>query len=53
MLYEVITGEFMKSLRFDLFKDEVYVFTPRGDVRELPEGATPVDFAYLIRNNFV
>jgi GTP diphosphokinase / guanosine-3',5'-bis(diphosphate) 3'-diphosphatase len=38
----------MTSLRFDLFQDEVYVFTPRGEVKELPEGATPVDFAYLI-----
>lgn len=42
--------EFMKSLRFDLFKDEVYVFTPRGDVKELPDGATAVDLAYLIHS---
>ncbi len=40
--------EFMRSLRFELFKEEVYVFTPKGQVRELPEGATPVDFAYMI-----
>jgi len=40
--------EFLRSLRFDLFKDEIYVFTPRGAVKELPEDATPVDFAYQI-----
>lgn len=42
--------EFMHSLRFDMFKDEIYVFTPRGDVLELPEGATPVDFAFMIHS---
>lgn len=40
--------EFLRSLRIDLFKDEIYVFTPRGQVKELPENATPVDFAYQI-----
>ncbi len=45
---ESSSKEFMHALRFDMFKDEIYVFTPRGDVLELPEGATPVDFAYQI-----
>ncbi len=40
--------EFLRSLRFDLFKDEIYVFTPKGEVKELPEDATAVDFAYQI-----
>lgn len=47
---EADSKEFMHSLRLDLFKDEVYVYTPRGDVKELPEGATPLDFAYLIHS---
>jgi GTP pyrophosphokinase len=45
---EADAKEFMHSLRLDLFKDEVYVYTPRGDVKELPEGASPLDFAFLI-----
>ncbi len=40
--------EFMENVRIDLFPDEVYVFTPNGDIRSLARGATPVDFAYLI-----
>ncbi len=42
--------EFMRSLRVDLSEDQVYVFTPRGDVKSLPEGATPVDFAYMVHS---
>jgi GTP pyrophosphokinase len=41
-------GEFLESLRFEINRAEVYVFTPRGDVIALPAGATPVDFAYAV-----
>lgn len=40
--------EFLENVRIDLFPDEVYAFTPRGEIKTVPSGATPVDFAYLI-----
>ncbi len=41
-------SEWLEHLKLDLFKDQVFVFTPRGDVIDLPAGSTPVDFAYRI-----
>ncbi len=43
--------EFMESLKIDLFTDEVFVFTPRGDVIDLPNGSTPLDFAYRVHTD--
>ncbi len=43
--------EFMKTFRTDLFDDEVYVFTPKGEVKTLPQGATPIDFAYAVHTD--
>lgn len=43
--------EFMKNIKMALFPDEVYVFTPNGDVKSFPKGATPIDFAYSIHTD--
>ncbi|HUG83815.1 MAG TPA: bifunctional (p)ppGpp synthetase/guanosine-3',5'-bis(diphosphate) 3'-pyrophosphohydrolase [Euzebya sp.] len=44
-------GEFMRNVQLDLYADEVFVFTPRGDIRQLPRGSTPVDLAYAIHTD--
>ena len=43
--------EFIEHVKFDLFPDEVYVFTPTGEIIELPSGSTPVDFAYAVHTD--
>ncbi|MBI1968038.1 MAG: bifunctional (p)ppGpp synthetase/guanosine-3',5'-bis(diphosphate) 3'-pyrophosphohydrolase [Gemmatimonadetes bacterium] len=40
--------EFLEFLKVDLYQDEIFVFTPRGDVKRLPKGATPIDFAFAV-----
>ncbi len=44
-------GEFLKELKMDFFKSRVFIFTPKGDVVDLPEDSTPVDFAYAIHSD--
>src|SRR5262249_1983846 len=43
--------EFLQNLKIDLYPEEVYIFTPKGEVRSLPPAATPVDFAYMIHTD--
>ena len=43
--------EFIENVKIDVFPDEVYVFTPKGHIMELPMGATPVDFAYMVHSD--
>ena len=45
------SSEFMSSVKVDLFPEEVYVFTPNGDVKELPKQSTPIDFAYSVHSD--
>ena len=48
---ETDPSEYMRTLRTDLFDDEVYVFTPKGEVKTLPASATPIDFAYAVHTD--
>ncbi len=43
--------EFLENFKTDLFDSEIYVFTPKGDVKDLPDGATPIDFAYAVHTD--
>jgi GTP pyrophosphokinase len=45
------TNEFVKNIKLDIFRDRIFVFSPKGDVFELPEKATPIDFAYAVHTN--
>jgi guanosine-3',5'-bis(diphosphate) 3'-pyrophosphohydrolase len=53
-LFDTVGGassmDFIEHVKVDLFPDEVYVFTPKGQIRRLPKGATPVDFAYAVHS---
>ncbi len=48
---DTTSEEFLESVRIDLYPDKVYVFTPRGDIKRLPRGATVVDFAYAVHTD--
>jgi len=43
--------QYLNNLKLDFFKNRIFVFTPKGDVIDLPEGATPIDFAYHIHSD--
>lgn len=43
--------EFIENVKIDLFPEEIYVFTPKGEILELPKGATPIDFAYAVHSD--
>jgi guanosine-3',5'-bis(diphosphate) 3'-pyrophosphohydrolase len=44
-------SEFLESLKIDLFRDEIFAFTPAGDLKQLPKGSTPIDFAYAVHTD--
>ncbi len=50
-LKEIQSADGLKNLTIDFFKNRIFVFTPMGDIKDLPEGATPIDFAYAIHSS--
>jgi len=51
LLKDIKSTEGLADLKIDFFKDRIFVFTPQGDIKDLPEGATPIDFAYAIHSD--
>ena len=49
--WKCLPKELMESFKLNLYQDEIYVFTPKGDIKILPKGATPIDFAFEIHSN--
>ncbi len=45
------SGDFLTEMKFDIFQDRIFVFTPKGDVHDLPSAATPIDFAYAVHTD--
>lgn len=45
------THDFIKQIKFDVFRDRIFIFSPKGDAFDLPEGATPIDFAYAVHSD--
>ncbi len=50
-LKDLKSKEGLKSIKIDFFKNRIFAFTPKGDIKDLPEGATPIDFAYTIHSD--
>ena len=46
-----VAGGFMENIKIEFFKNRIFAFTPKGDVKELPEGSTPIDFAYAVHSD--
>ncbi len=50
-MFPAKSKDFLDALKIDIFSDRIYAFTPKGEIKELPEGATPIDFAYEVHSD--
>lgn len=49
---KITSSSFMENIKIEFFKNRIFVFTPKGDIKELPDGSTPIDFAYAVHTEF-